>query len=695
MCLVQTEKKSRMSLSKFVDSYFWLTFAIALSSLALVPDIPIWITAVSTFFWCWKLMIFSFTLANPSKVTTGFFSILFFVLIYLEFKTYLGKESATSYIVILASLKLLEFTQEKEKDFIILLGFFLTSAKFLFSYDLLFLFVSVPIYIVLTLNLLPSRWIKENKILAIKYLFKIFFLAAPLSLLLFFLFPRMTKTLTSMSLTSKEGVSGFSDTISPGSISELSLSNEIAFRIEIYHNKYFTNKNLYLKGLVLEKNSSGMNWGVPNKHFQLSPATPVLEMDYKLILEPSQQMNLYSLPGTNSLFSEVHKVFYDHNKVYRTDSMIEKRVSIRGSIGVTNNRAPEETKTLNLELLPTTNDIKPSKDFSQNHEKLKRLISNIKSKSNNSNEINSQILNFFKNGGFQYSLSPGIDKNLSLETFLFKTKKGYCEHYAAAHAALLRHSGVPARVVIGYQGGEYNSLGEFWTIRQKDAHAWVEYLNESLFWVLTDPISIIAPNRIELGGQLFSSYISDNLTIQEIQNKLNSKDFINKTLMWLENLNYQWNAFLIDFDFDKQKLLLKELNLTTSSAILLLFFILVGLSLINKLLGRSHLPKPYSFLSFNKINEWAETYHLEKRHHEGPLEWKKRILKHFSTSSNFFNSSNSSKKIDPSPFFQSIDEIFDLWIQISYASAETPDHVKSKYFTLLKKMKLLKINTKH
>ncbi len=155
--MVLREKKLHMSLSKIVDSYSWLTFSIALSSLALVPDIPVWITAASAFFWCWKLMIFSFKLASPSKITTGFFSFLFFVLIYLEFKTYLGKESATSYIVILAILKLLEFTEEKEKDFIILLGFFLTSAKFLFSYDLLFLFISVPIYIILTLNLLPSR----------------------------------------------------------------------------------------------------------------------------------------------------------------------------------------------------------------------------------------------------------------------------------------------------------------------------------------------------------------------------------------------------------------------------------------------------------------------------------------------------------------------------------------------------------
>lgn len=688
--MVLREKKPHMSLSKIVDSYSWLTFSIALSSLALVPDIPVWITAASAFFWCWKLMIFSFKLASPSKITTGFFSFLFFVLIYLEFKTYLGKESATSYIVILASLKLLEFTEEKEKDFIILLGFFLTSAKFLFSYDLLFLFIAVPIYIILTLNLLPSRWIKENKILAVKYLFKIFLLAAPLSLLLFFLFPRITKTLTSMNINSKEGVSGFSDAISPGSISELSLSNEIAFRLEIYHNKYFTNKNLYLKGLVLEKNSSSMNWGVHNKHFQLTPATPVFEMDYKLILEPSQQMNLFALPSTNSLFSEAHKVYYDHNKIYRTDSMIEKRISIRGSICVTNDKVSEESKNLNLELLPVKNEIEPRKDFSQNHEKFKKLVSELKSKSNGSSDINSHILNFFKNGGFQYTLSPGVDKNLSLETFLFKTKKGYCEHFAAAHAALLRHSGVPARVVVGYQGGEYNSLGEFWTIRQKDAHAWVEYLNESFFWVLTDPIGIIAPNRIELGGQLFSSYISDNLTVQEIQNKMNSKDFINKTLMWFENLNYQWNAFLIDFDFDKQKLLLKELNLTTGSAILLLLFVLIGLSFINKILGRSPLPKPYSFLSFNKINEWAESYHLGKRDQEGPLDWKERILEHFKTSS---KSSSSSKKIDLSLFFQSIDEIFDLWIQISYASAETPAHLKSKYVTLLKKIKLLKMRT--
>jgi protein-glutamine gamma-glutamyltransferase len=81
-----------------------------------------------------------------------------------------------------------------------------------------------------------------------------------------------------------------------------------------------------------------------------------------------------------------------------------------------------------------------------------------------------RLLRFF-HSGFRYTLSSPAP---SLRRFLFHEKAGYCEHYAAALALLLRAGGIPSRVAAGYLGGEWNELGHYLIVRQSDAHAWVE-----------------------------------------------------------------------------------------------------------------------------------------------------------------------------------------------------------------------------
>src|SRR5436305_9530259 len=84
----------------------------------------------------------------------------------------------------------------------------------------------------------------------------------------------------------------------------------------------------------------------------------------------------------------------------------------------------------------------------------------------------SSALHFFRTRGFSYSLTPGEYEDL--DEFLFRRRVGFCEHYAASFATLMRLAGIPGRVVVGYLGGEYNDLGDFFLVRQADTHAWCE-----------------------------------------------------------------------------------------------------------------------------------------------------------------------------------------------------------------------------
>lgn len=646
-----------MEVREFLRAHLSLILAVAFSSLSISGDVPLWTAGAALFFWLWKAISYLFKLPSPSKKITGAFAFVFFILIYLEFKTFLGKESATSFIIILASLKILEFSEDIEKDFIVLLGFFLTTAKFLFSYDLFFLTASIPIYFILTYNLLPSSWTRQKRSVSLKYLLKTFSLTLPISLVVFTLFPRITKTLTELNIAGNQGISGFSDRISPGSISQLSLSNEVALRIEMDNAHILKPKDLYIKGAVLEKNIGQMNWGI-YKILTLQEINEKIDgYDYKITIEPTNRLHLFSLYNTKILNSEAHRIFVDANNTFRTDSILERRASFRGFFGQSNQTPSEEVINNNKEIdrIQFTNENLKNK--------VQNLIKEIKTQHQRPNEINSALLSFFKSNNYQYTLSPGIEVNLNLDTFLFQTKKGYCEHFAAAHASLLRLAGVPARVVIGYQGGEFNPVGNFWTLRQKDAHAWVEYLSEAKKWVLADPITVIAPQRIELGSELFSSISNDLLTAQEIESKVQARNFINNITMWFENINYQWNSFLLDFDFERQKELFQKYKISVSISVTLVLFLFAALSVIFQKITKAKTPIRYSEKSFELLQNWASKNHLEKQDPEGPLQWQERILKSIP---------NDSHKIKIA---------FDSWIKICYQNLDI-EKQKSEYFNI-------------
>ncbi|HJR10459.1 MAG TPA: DUF3488 and transglutaminase-like domain-containing protein [Rhodanobacteraceae bacterium] len=101
-------------------------------------------------------------------------------------------------------------------------------------------------------------------------------------------------------------------------------------------------------------------------------------------------------------------------------------------------------------------------------------------------------LALFHDGGFVYDLdAPPLDRN-SVDDFLFNTKTGFCEHYAGAFTFLMRAAGIPARVVVGYQGGYWNAFAHYLLIRQSDAHAWSEVWLAGRGWVRVDPTAAVS-----------------------------------------------------------------------------------------------------------------------------------------------------------------------------------------------------------
>ena len=185
-------------------------------------------------------------------------------------------------------------------------------------------------------------------------------------------------------------------------------------------------------------------------------------------------------------------------------------------------------------------------------------------------------LNLFHDGGFSYTLAPPPLGRDAVDDFLFDTRAGFCEHYASAFTVLMRAAGIPARVVTGYQGGYWNTLGNYLLVRNSDAHAWSEVWLDGRGWVRVDPTGAVRPQRVTLGaaaaaGDQLGWYRRDWLQVVR-----NPWDIVNR---W-------WDQGVIGFDALRQHGLLTPFGIadadTQTLAVLLalgsLLFIAIGLA---------------------------------------------------------------------------------------------------------------------
>lgn len=125
----------------------------------------------------------------------------------------------------------------------------------------------------------------------------------------------------------------------------------------------------------------------------------------------------------------------------------------------------------------------------------------------------------------EYGYSTFSDgKNTSLEHFLFTGRRGNCEYFATAAAVLLRHAGVPTRLVSGFFVDGWNEYGLFYDVRQSDAHAWIEAYLPGKGWTRFDA----TPGQTRLSGA--------------------ADAFARRAERWLDALQVSWYRHVIGYD---------------------------------------------------------------------------------------------------------------------------------------------------
>jgi len=137
--------------------------------------------------------------------------------------------------------------------------------------------------------------------------------------------------------------------------------------------------------------------------------------------------------------------------------------------------------------------ILPSVISARTKELARRLTARVKTPYRKARAIEAYLSNV---RNFTYTLDvPETGSGEPIDTFLFENKAGHCEYFASAMVILLRAAGIPARMVNGFKGGDWNEFGRFYTVREWHAHSWVEGLMPGKGWVTFDPTPEVAMHR--------------------------------------------------------------------------------------------------------------------------------------------------------------------------------------------------------
>jgi len=183
---------------------------------------------------------------------------------------------------------------------------------------------------------------------------------------------------------------------------------------------------------------------------------------------------------------------------------------------------------------------------------------------------------------FSYTLSPPLLGENRVDDFLFSTRAGYCEHYASAFTFMMRAAGVPARVVVGYQGGEYNRFEDYMMVYQYNAHAWSEVWLAGEGWVRVDPTSIVAPERISDGVE--AALGDDPAFMNESRFSLarfRNAGWLNTLRLRLDAIEYDWNRRVVSYGGDSQLRLFEEwFGVATRNKVFTVLLLTVSLALI-------------------------------------------------------------------------------------------------------------------
>lgn len=469
-------------------------------------------------------------------------------------RSLLGLDQGMALLAVMLSFKLLELRSLRDAMIALFMGYFMVVGNFLFDQSML-----MGAYLFLVVLLLTSAMAALNhpggSLADLRSYFKLggglLLQALPMMLLLFVLFPRIDQPLWAVPEPDRQGRTGLSDRLEMGTISELADSNEVAFRVD-FDGLMPPANQLYWRGPILWR-TDGRNWH--GMYQQPTPQVPMFErqdvgLSYHISQEPSSRSWLFALDLPTALPEGLEApsvIRPDFQLLYARDVNKRIRYSLHSSLDY--RLEPDDLPYWEEALqLPA-----------QANPRSRELAEGWRAQGLDDAAIIEAALTMFREQPFYYSRQPPLLDEDPVDDFLYRSRRGFCEHYAAAFVTLMRAAGVPSRLVTGYQGGERNPVADYLIVRQSDAHAWAEVWLQGEGWVRVDPTSVIPPERIEdmLDSGRFDSVESDR---RLVDSRLFGRLGWHLRSNW-DALNHRWDRWVQGFNSSRQQQLLEQLGL--------------------------------------------------------------------------------------------------------------------------------------
>jgi transglutaminase-like putative cysteine protease len=556
-----------------------------------------------------RLLLFAATLTGASGV-------------FLKYGTLLGRNAGVALLVVMATLKLLELRRLRDVLLVIFLNYFLVITNFLFVQTPLMALYMLFAAVINTaaLAVVTQSRPAPSTILELRFAAVLVVQALPLMLVLFVFFPRVAGPIWGLPKDAFTGVTGLSESMRPGAISRLAQSDAPAFRVK-FLGPTPPPAQRYWRGPVLW-HTDGRTWTAHHPIVLPSRGMPDIRNEGEAVRQSItlEGQGTRWLIGLDVPVSVSQPAITTAGFEWLSKTPLHERIHYE-VISYPDHRTSLLDPALRNEALQLPDTLGT---------RIRTLALGWRAQARNDQDVVRQALNYFHSEPFVYTLTPPRLGENPLEEFLFSSRRGFCEHYAAAFVILMRIAGIPARVVTGYQGGEYNPVGGYWLIRQSDAHAWAEIWLTDIGWKRVDPTAAVAPERVEYalasgalpeGAPARFTLANDNLFYRGWR----------QLRYALDALNNGWDLWVLSYGPELQGELLAALGFVqpswrTLTMILVLSVSVLLIGIAGWLLMRRPVSSDPVLRAYQGFCARFARSGLCRRPDEGPLDFSRRIV---------------------------------------------------------------------
>ena len=551
----------------------WLGVFLLATLLPQALFVPIWVAGFGTMLIALRMLLLQRDRlragAKPARIPSwalALFAVAAGFAIRQSFGYFLGRDPCVAFLFVLAGIKYLEARTARDGTLLVCLASFQIVTPFFYTQSLLAALAAMPALVALgaVLQVLAQPSLRDLPLgdwrVPGRRTIKLFAQGIPLAAVLFVLFPRLAGPMWGLP-TDAGSKSGLSDQMAPGSISQLSMSDAVAFRVD-FDGAVPPSAQRYWRGPVMSR-FDGRGWITSDRRTPRGPRLAGRQIVYWVTLEPNWKSWLFALDlpadpptaetsGDAGVAAEAIGSLTGDQRLFAraavTQPLRYRQTSIPGdAYAAGSGEQLLEDRAENLQLPAEGRNTNP---------RAMEFARELRVQHADDADYIRAVLRWFRTEKFYYTLAPPLLSGPNpVDAFLFDERRGFCEHYASSFVVLLRAAGIPARVVTGYQGGEINPSGGYLIVRQSDAHAWAEALLDGK-WRRFDPTGAVAPSRIErgLGAALPTSEFVPLLA------RLDPGWSKNVQLAW-DAFNHDWRRHVIGFNYDKQRSLWRDWNM--------------------------------------------------------------------------------------------------------------------------------------